>query len=725
MPPTLTEIAAPVEAIDGEISSARCAAASSVSSGLSPELAMHRRPRPLSGRLITPVLALAVVLNSWALTTVGWGNGYYSAAVRSMSKSWQAFLFAGFDRAGFVTVDKPPFSLWVQALSVRVFGFSKPSILIPQVIGGALAVWFLYLTVTRVWGRGAGLVGATALAVTPISVMVNHSNNTDSTLVLLMTIAAYMGVRAAGEGSWKWLVGACAVAGTAMTAKMLAAIPVMPGILVAYAWCAPLDWKRRVREVSVGLLTLAAAGLWWFTMVDFWPKDSRPYVGSSVSNSAYQLAFERNGVNQVEGASTFPGGGPGRRPGGGAPFGRDGVFPGGGLAGDGFRPDGLPGGAAQSSGSGLGALMPGTPGVNSAPNGPATTFGPPNFRDGRGFGGAGGRGGGGPGGVGFGGGQPGARRLFNTDLGGQASWLLIPAGLAGIALLLATRLRPSPRLAAGFVLGGWMAAAGIIFSITKGIVHPYYLASLGPPVAGLVGAGAALALRAVRRRSWWRVALFVAGLVPSVLIEANQLRRSGVTQRWATPIVVVVLSGAVLGLLAVFVKRIGTRLPVAIAALGLVLAPFAWTRASLAAGLNAGLPYANPDGASRRAGGPGSIGSVDSALVAYLKANRHGERFLVATSSAMSAEALVIETGQAVMALGGFSGRDPILTNDKLRTKITKGEVRFFTFGAGGGPGGFGGGGSTVVTSECQTVDQFTGLYDCQNLRSPTAPTSP
>ena len=58
----------------------------------------------------------------------------------------------------------------------------------------------------------------------------------------------------------------------------------------------------------------------------------------------------------------------------------------------------------------------------------------------------------------------------------------------------------------------------------------------------------------------------MAGLVPSVLIGAHQLRRSGVTQRWATPIVVLVASGAVLGLLAVFVKRIGPRLPVAIAA---------------------------------------------------------------------------------------------------------------------------------------------------------------
>ena len=241
---------------------------------VAPSLDAATARAPRSRWLIAPVLALSATLNSWALTSVGWGNGYYSAAVHSMSKSWKAFLFAGFDRAGFVTVDKPPFSLWVQTLSVRVFGFSKPAILIPQLVGGTLAVWLVYLTVARVWGRGAGLVGALALAVTPINVMVNHSNNTDATLVLLMTLAAYLAVRASTSGSLRWLVLACAVAGTAMTAKMLAAVPVMPGILAAYGWCAPLGWRRRLRDVTIGLVTLAVAGLWWFTLVDLWPKDS-------------------------------------------------------------------------------------------------------------------------------------------------------------------------------------------------------------------------------------------------------------------------------------------------------------------------------------------------------------------------------------------------------------------------------------------------------------------
>ena len=54
------------------------------------------------------VALLAGILDFWDLGRNGWGNLYYAAAVRSMLESWQAFRYAAFDPAGFVTVDKPP-----------------------------------------------------------------------------------------------------------------------------------------------------------------------------------------------------------------------------------------------------------------------------------------------------------------------------------------------------------------------------------------------------------------------------------------------------------------------------------------------------------------------------------------------------------------------------------------------------------------------------------------
>jgi len=79
------------------------------------------RPRPE----LVALLVLAAALNLWALGRNGYANEYYAAAVRSMASSWHAFLFNSFDSAGVMTVDKPPLSTWIQALSVRVFATTR------------------------------------------------------------------------------------------------------------------------------------------------------------------------------------------------------------------------------------------------------------------------------------------------------------------------------------------------------------------------------------------------------------------------------------------------------------------------------------------------------------------------------------------------------------------------------------------------------------------------
>lgn len=80
---------------------------------------------------LPPVLLLAAALRLWRLDQNGWGNEYYGAAVRSMSTGWHNFLYAAFDPAGFVSVDKPPVALWIQVASVKLVGFHELSILVP------------------------------------------------------------------------------------------------------------------------------------------------------------------------------------------------------------------------------------------------------------------------------------------------------------------------------------------------------------------------------------------------------------------------------------------------------------------------------------------------------------------------------------------------------------------------------------------------------------------
>src|ERR1700750_967827 len=100
--------------------------------------AIARRPELLA------LLVLAAVLNLWALSRNGFANEYYAAAVRSMSTSWHAFLYGSFDQGGVMTVDKPPLALWVQALSVRMFGYSSWSVLVPQALMGVATVGLTY-----------------------------------------------------------------------------------------------------------------------------------------------------------------------------------------------------------------------------------------------------------------------------------------------------------------------------------------------------------------------------------------------------------------------------------------------------------------------------------------------------------------------------------------------------------------------------------------------------
>src|SRR5204863_758783 len=150
-----------------------------------------RAPRPE----LVGLLVLAAVLNLWALGQNGWANEYYSAAVRSMASSWHNFLYASFDPSGVMTVDKPPLSLWVQALSVKAFGWGSLAILVPQALMGMGAVALVYDLTRRRFGRVAGGVAGLVLALTPMTVAISRHNNPDALLVLCSVAALWFLVR--------------------------------------------------------------------------------------------------------------------------------------------------------------------------------------------------------------------------------------------------------------------------------------------------------------------------------------------------------------------------------------------------------------------------------------------------------------------------------------------------------------------------------------------------
>src|SRR3954469_23977176 len=285
---------------------------------LSPPRPMARlralsRPRPE----LLGVLALAAILNLWALGQNGWANDYYSAAVRSMAARWHNFIYESFDPSGLMTVDKPPLSLWVQALSVRVFGFHSLSILVPQALMGMASVALVYDLTRRRFGRLAGAVAGVVLALTPMTVAISRHNNPDALLVLCCVAALWFVVRAFEDGRTKWLVRAGVCVGLAFETKMLVALMVVPGIAAAWLWVAPRGRVKAVKQLLAGGAAMVAVGGAWPLLVALTPASDRPWISGTADNSIWSLIFGYNGFNRIEGQA----GGPQSFGGGGGPFG--------------------------------------------------------------------------------------------------------------------------------------------------------------------------------------------------------------------------------------------------------------------------------------------------------------------------------------------------------------------------------------------------------------------
>ena len=273
-------------------------------------LAAVRRPSWTTLSLVG-LLAATAALYLWGLSASGWANGFYSAAVQAASKSWKSFLFGSFDSSNFITVDKPPASLWVMDISARLFGVNAGSILVPQALEGVASVGLLYATVRRHFGHAAGLIAGAVLALTPVAVLMFRYNNPDSLLVLLLVGSAYALTRALEAGRTRWLILAGVLIGFGFLAKMMGAFLVLPGFAAVYLLAAPVSmWRRIWQLLAAGAAVLVSAG-WWVAVVTLWPAADRPYIGGSTNNSELNLIFGYNGLGRLTGSETGSVGGGG------------------------------------------------------------------------------------------------------------------------------------------------------------------------------------------------------------------------------------------------------------------------------------------------------------------------------------------------------------------------------------------------------------------------------
>ncbi len=285
--------------------------------------------------LIALLLATGV-LYLWGLGASDWANPFYSAAAQAGSESWKAFFFGSSDSASSITVDKTPLALWPMALSVRLFGLSSWSILVPQALEGISTVALLHHLVRRTTGSAsAGLIAGAVMALTPVAVLMFRFNNPDALLTLLLVGAAAATLRGVEATRVRpgvvghpvrWLALAGALVGLAFLTKMLQAFLVLPALALVYLLCANTSWGKRIGHLLVAFGSMLLAGGWWIAIVELWPASSRPYIGGSQTNSILELTLGYNGLGRLSGNETGSVGGGGAGGGAGGGWGATGVM---------------------------------------------------------------------------------------------------------------------------------------------------------------------------------------------------------------------------------------------------------------------------------------------------------------------------------------------------------------------------------------------------------------
>jgi 4-amino-4-deoxy-L-arabinose transferase-like glycosyltransferase len=296
--------------------------------------------------------------------------------------------------------------------------------------------------------------------------------------------------------------------------------------------------------------------------------------------------------------------------------------------------------------------------------------------------------------------------MFNTVVGGQISWLIPMAALGLLAGLWLTRRNGrTDRDRAGWILWGlWGFTCLAVFSLSKGIFHPYYTVQLAPSVAALAGAGG-VALWQLGRTHRWMTWALPAAVVVSAGWSLAVLDRTPRFASWVRPLIVAAAAVAVVGLVlgALLRHRRVVLAGGAFAIAALLAGPAAYSLTTAAHPVSGSLVAAGPSaggggggfGGAGGAGGPGTS-TTDTALVSYLEANQGTATYLVAASGSQTTASIIIAMGKPVITIGGFNGGDPAPTLAQFQQLVAEGKVRFLLVSNGGG--GPGGGGSAITT---------------------------
>ena len=231
------------------------------------------------------------------------------------------------------------------------------------------------------------------------------------------------------------------------------------------------------------------------------------------------------------------------------------------------------------------------------------------------------------------------------------------------------------------VLGGWFVTEAAVLSLSKGIVHPYYVSALAPGAGAMAGAGAVALVALARGADSRRVAAIVlvaCALVATIAAQVVLLHREHYLLWWA-PILMI---GAAVGFCAlVAMRRLAAPAMVLLFAL-LLVAPTAYATTTWLAPVEGTFPAAGPT----QAIGAGGVGLNPSrhetyaAVIRYVRTHGPGTRWAVLTDAATTAAPFILE-GLDAGALAGYSGTDPTMDGRGLARLVARGQARYVLLG--------------------------------------------
>jgi len=639
------------------------------------------------------ILLLATALYAWNLTSIT-GNTFYDAAVYSGTKSWKAFFFGALDSGSFITVDKPPFALWVMGLSARVFGYGTWQLMLPMVAAGTGSVAILYRSVKRDFGAVAGTISALVLTLTPITVAITRDTNPDPILVLLMMLGAVALLKAVRNGKLMPLVWSAVAIGFAFNTKMMQAYVVLPAFFLVYLWATNVSLGKRIRNLAVATVALIVSSAWWMVIVDLIPASSRPYIGGSTDNTVWDLVIGYNGFGRIFGASSSVGSqGNGASFGGSSglyrmfneimggqiswliPFAAIALIAGLVLRGRAPRTD--PERAALMLWGGWFVLHFLTFSLAEG------TFHP----------------------------------YYVTAM---APGIAALAGAGGVLLYRAFRDGAAAKWA--WVLPVAIAAstvwAVVLLQRVSGSGTVYTVAEIVVAVAGIASVLGLLVGRFTRRHrlmGFAALAAIVALLAgPAAYSVSAATSSTNGTNPTAGPSTGGGMGGSGGGMGgAPSGAKSGTKpsgsAPSGTRPSGSGSAPSSSSSSSSNSSTSS---ESGSESGAQQAGGGGMGGGtqVSSAMITYLKKHQDGATWLLAVSTDQTASSIILESGQPVISMGGWSGSDNAMTLAKLKSLVKSGKLHYIIVSSDGGQG-TNSAIATWVKAHGTAVSAYSGLY--------------